>query len=474
MKLATAVLLVLAAAVPAGAADKPNILFLLTDDQAYDAVHALGWQELQTPHLDRLVHEGVTFTHAYNPGSWSGAVCVASRTMLFTGQMLWRAKRDQRFLEARYVEPARSWPQRMQAAGYHTCMTGKWHVQVDPHRVFDDVRHVRPGMAGARPAMYDRPLADRPDPFDPADPALGGYWKGGRHWSEVVADDAVAMIEESAGGDRPFFLYAAFNAPHDPRQSPAEYLAMYPPDQMDVPASFLPEYPDAEAIGAGRGLRDERLAPFPRTEHAVRVHRAEYAALISHLDAQIGRILASLGELGLRESTYIVFTSDHGLAIGRHGLMGKQSMYEHSLRPPLVVAGPGMPAGERVSQRVYMQDVVPTTLELAGADSQGTGFQSLLPLIGGQEAGDAEPAGREAIYGSYLDRQRAILVGPWKLIVYPQVPRFLLFNLDDDPEEMTDLSDRAELRPVVERLFRRLEEEQRRLEDPLELTPPSW
>ncbi|QDU58592.1 sulfatase-like hydrolase/transferase [Aeoliella mucimassa] len=445
-------------------AEQPNVLFILTDDQSFDAVHALGWQTVETPNLDRLIERGTTFTHAYNMGSWSGAVCVASRTMLFTGQTVWHAQRDVPKLNAKYVDTRNSWPQRMSDAGYRTGMTGKWHVAVQADSVFHEVRHVRPGMPRDKAKMYNRPHPGEPDPFDPADKSAGGYWQGGKHWSEVVADDAIAMLDSPEGDDRPFFLYTAFNAPHDPRQSPTEFLARYPREQMDVPNSFLPEYPFAEAMGAGRGLRDERLAPFPRTEYAIRAHRAEYAAIITHLDVQIGRLLDALEAKGLDENTRIVFTSDHGLAIGRHGLLGKQNMYDHSVRMPLVIAGPGIAAGEQIDQRVYMQDVVPTTLHWAGASTAGIEFQSLMPLV----AGETDSA-RPSIYGGYLNRQRMITSGDWKLIVYPQANAVRLYNLADDPEERHDLSGESEYRSQVEELLEKLRKLQQTLDDPLEL-----
>ena len=107
-------------------------------------------------------------------------------------------------------------------------------------------------------------------------------------------------------------MYVAFNAPHDPRQSPKEYVDRYPLDSISVPKSFMPKYPYAETMGAGETLRDERLAPFPRTEYAVKVNRQEYYAITSHLDDQLKDILDALEKKGLKENTYIFFTSDHG------------------------------------------------------------------------------------------------------------------------------------------------------------------
>ncbi|WP_425396414.1 sulfatase-like hydrolase/transferase [Aeoliella sp.] len=446
-------------------AEQPNILLILTDDQAYDAARCLGWDEVDTPNIDRLAARGTTFTHAYNPGSWSGAVCVASRTMLFTGKQLWHAQRDVPRLADRYVRAEQSWPQRFRAAGYRTAMTGKWHVAADVEKVFDQVRHVRPGMPKDQKNMYNRPHEGQPDPFDPADKSAGGYWKGGRHWSEVVADDAIELMQNEEGDKRPFFLYAAFNAPHDPRQAPAEYVARYPRDKMSVPESFQPEYPFAEAMGAGRGLRDERLAPFPRTEYAVRAHRAEYAAIVTHLDTQIGRILDAVQEHGLADNTRIILTSDHGLAIGRHGLLGKQNMHDHSVRVPFILSGPGVAEGEQIAAPIYMQDIVPTTLAWAGAATDGIEFQDLNPLL--DATTQTQP--REAIYGAYLDRQRMITRGDWKLIVYPKAPRVRLYHLKNDSQEMDDLAEDPVYQSIAEGLLDDLRALQTEMGDDLKL-----
>src|SRR5690606_10619761 len=123
----------------------------------------------------------------------------------------------------------------------------------------------------------------QPDAWSPFDTSLGGYWDGGTHWSEIVTRDACEFLGMAAEQDAPFFMYVAFNAPHDPRQAPQEYVEQYPPARVAVPENFLPEYPFKEAIGCGPELRDERLAPFPRTPEAVKVHRGEYYALITHL-----------------------------------------------------------------------------------------------------------------------------------------------------------------------------------------------
>ena len=443
-------------------ANTPNILFLFADDQTYEAINALGCDELHTPNLNRLVRNGVTFTHAYNMGAWHGAVCVASRTMLNTGRFLWEAKA----IEPKLGEEAKAgrlWSQYMRQAGYDTYFSGKWHVKIKPDEVFDHVVHERPGMPNQTDAGYNRPIEGEPDAWSPYDPKFEGYWKGGKHWSEVLGDDGVAYLEQAAQNEAPFFMYLAFNAPHDPRQSPKKYVDMYPPEEIDVPENFMPEYPYKDAMGCGKSLRDEKLAPFPRTEYAVKVIRQEYYAIITHMDAQVGRILDTLEKTGKAENTYIFFTADHGLAVGHHGLMGKQNMYDHSVRAPLMVCGPGIPENELIDAPVYLQDIMPTTLELAGADiPEHVRFKSLMPLIDGRRK---ENYG--AIYGAYMDLQRMVTEGNFKLIWYPKIDKYLLFNLKRDPLEVHDLSGNERYAKRLEDMKAKLHALQKEMNDPL-------
>src|SRR5262245_856928 len=425
---------------PAGGQDlaRPNFLFLFADDFCYEALGYLGRTDVETPNLDRLAGRGTTFTHAYNMGSFSGAVCVASRAMLISGRSLWRANAMYTSMDQER-EAGRLWPQVLQATGYDTYMTGKWHIQAKPELAFITARHVRPGMPGPvnLPIAYNRPLSGQPDPWSPTDTSLGGFWEGGKHWSEVGADDAIDYLAQAKQSRNPFFMYVAFNAPHDPRQSPQAFLDKYPLDRIQVPRNFREEYPYKDAIGCGPELRDEKLGPFPRTEHAVKVHRREYYAIITHLDQQIGRVLDALNSSGLADKTWIFFSADHGLAIGHHGLFGKQNLYDHSVRVPFIVAGPGAAAGKRIDASIYLQDVMPTTLELAGITKpREVEFHTLLPLLRGQQTASNYPA----VYGAYLDLQRSVTFDGWKLILYPKAQVARLYHLADDPQEMHDLA----------------------------------
>ena len=453
---------------PIAGAAKPNILFIFADDMTYDAIAALGHEEIETPHLDRLVKGGTTFTHAYNSGSWSGAVCVASRHMLMTGRQLWNAhKVANRKGMAEYHAHKKCWPQLLESAGYRTYMSGKWHVQIEAGKLFNVARHVRPGMPRSVKKAYNRPLEGKPDPWDPTDKSIGGFWEGGKHWSEVQADDAVGFLQEAGGSQQPFFIYLAFNAPHDPRQAPQEYLDRYPADRIAIPKNFLPRYPFCDQIGNPHKLRDENLAPMPRTRHSVQVHRREYYAIITHMDAQIGRVLDELKKSGKEKNTYIVFTADHGLAVGKHGLFGKQNMYDHSVRVPFVVVGPGVAPGAANNAPIYLQDVIPSSLDWAGAKTPDyVQFKSIQPHL------DGKGKKRDYVYGAYLGVQRSITEGGYKLIYYPRAGNTLrLYKVSEDPHELNDLikSGGAATEAVATRLWNRLQAVQGEFGDSLTL-----
>ena len=449
-------------------AKKPNILFIFADDQCYETIRELKITDIDTPHLDRLMKAGTSFTRAYNMGSWSGAVCVASRHMLNTGRFIWDAE-----IASKNAEQERSagrwWSEYMKKAGYTTYMTGKWHVRADAEKCFDVVRNLRGGMPNQTPEGYNRPLPNQPDPWSPFDPKFEGFWKGGKHWSEVVADDALFFFEQAREhqSENPFFAYVAFNAPHDPRQAPKDFIDRYPLDRIKIPQSFLPMYPFKEAIKCPHNLRDERLAPMPRTKHSIKVNRQEYYAIISHMDEQIGRILKGLEDSEMKENTYIFFTADHGLGVGHHGLLGKQNLYEHSTRVPFIVSGPGIPKNKKISMPVYLQDIMPSTLAIAGVEKpEHVRFKNIMPLISGRTS---EPPYKE-IYGAYLDAQRSITIGSEKLLVYPNVPTVRVYDLFRDPFELKDMAKTKRGKAIASKLFPRLVKLQKDMGDKLELT----
>jgi arylsulfatase A-like enzyme len=467
---------------------KPNVVLIFTDDLTYKAIGALGNTQVKTPNIDQLYSEGTSFSHAYNMGSWSGAVCTASRSMLISGMSVWRANgHRQKWIAGDSTALNTTWPKLMEQAGYETYMTGKWHVDAPADVIFNHSVHIRPGMPkdavnhpelmkeykeGAprypkiMPAGYNRPLSLQDTSWSPSDKSRYGFWEGGKHWSEVLKDDAVSYIHEASKKDNPFFMYLAFNAPHDPRQSPQKYLDMYPVDDIIIPANFREDYDFHGEIGVGPGLRDEALAPFPRTELAIKTHLREYYALITHLDEQIGGILAELKVKGLDENTYIFFTADHGLAVGSHGLLGKQNMYDHSIRVPLLVKGPTIPKGQTIDNDVYLQDIMASALEISGQKKpEFIEFNSLLPLA----KNETKEGSLNTVYGAYLNLQRMVRKDGYKLIVYPKANTIKLFDLKNDPDEMHDISKAPENQAKVKKLFSALKGLQDQFEDELVL-----
>jgi choline-sulfatase len=443
-----------------GAGKRPNFLFLIADDLTYRGIRALGNPEIETPNLDRVTRRGCTFTHCCHQGSWLGAVCVASRTMLNTGMTAFRARKN--------AETASLWGETLGKAGYRTYITGKWHLsEANLARNFQHRGPVSGGMFQSTPDAYDRP---RPgNTWTPWDTSLKGQWLHTAEWEKaktdtirhsaaIWADEAIRQLGEAAQAPDPFFLYVGFNSPHDPRQAPREYVERYPAARIEVPPNYLPEHPFDN--GDLRG-RDERLAPFPRSREAVQVHRAEYYAHLTYMDAQIGRILDALEASGAGSNTYIIITADHGLAVGQHGLMGKQNLYEHSIRMPLLIAGPGIRRATRVHHLVYQHSLFPTTCELAGIGiPRSVEFPSIADLLQGRGS-----AKHDAMFSYYQDFQRAVRTRDHKLIVYPKVGVTQLFDLNKDPWEIRNLADDRRHEPLKRSLFDRLRELQRELGD---------
>jgi arylsulfatase A-like enzyme len=441
-------------------AKRPNVLFLLADDQRADTIAALGNLHIQTPNLDRLVRQGTVCTRAYCMGAMQGEVCVPSRAMIMSGRSLFRAHTD--------LKDQDTWPEAFGKAGYRTFMTGKWHNEGESaRRSFEVGRAVFFGGMGN---PYRLPVED----FDSH--GFTNKRPSGKHAAELFADTAIDFLKEQTG-DRPFLCYVAFTTPHDPRVVPKEYHEHYNADQPPLPPNYLPVHPfnNGDPIG-----RDERLAPWPRTPEVVRQHLADYYASITFLDAQVGRILEALKESGQAENTLVVYSSDHGLAIGSHGLFGKQNLYDHSMHSPLLFIGPGIPYGKQVDALCYLLDIFPTLGDLAGVRGpDGSEGVSLAPVLTGKG-----PGPRSSIFTAYKDVQRAVRDDRWKLIVYPKINKVQLFDLDDgmatkknasgkdrpDPAETHDLSVDSDHAGEVQRLTDLLKDWQQQLGDTLPLT----
>ncbi len=433
---------------------EPNVLFLFADDQRADTIAALGNTHIKTPNLDRLVKRGLAFDRAYMQGGMQGATCVPSRAMLLSGQSLFRV--DEKLLRDA------TWPEAFGKAGYATFISGKWHNgEKSLVRSFQEARGIfSGGMTGPLKANL----------ADVADGKLGTPKLAPKHACAVFADEAVRFLNRKH--DRPFFCYVPFNAPHDPHVVPDEFPVTYDPDKLPLPANVLPQHP---FNNGEMTIRDEALLGWPRDPKKVREMLADYYRYISYLDAEIGRVLDALEKSPHANNTVVVFSADSGVARGSHGLIGKQNLYEHSIRVPLVIAGPGVPKDKRTAAMCYLFDVLPTLGKLckvpAPTASEGREFTATLT--------DPDRAARTNLVFAYRNVQRAVRDDRWKLIRYPQVDKTQLFDLKADPDEVTDLAGKTEHAAKVKELHALLEAEQKRYGDKTPLTvekplPAEW
>lgn len=437
----------------------PNILFLFTDDQRFDTIGALGNPCVQTPALDRLVSRGTAFTHAHIPGGTSAAVCMPSRAMLHTGRTLFHLDGAGADIPPEHVMIG----EYLQSRGYRTWGTGKWHNGTSSFsRSFSDGAEI---FFGGMDDHWNVPVFDH-DPEGRYDGTLpqcqdafrtnalhirkGDHVHAGRHSSEVFADCAAEWLHAFDSGD-PFFMYVSFMAPHDPRTMPGAYLELYDPESISLPDNFMGGHP---FDNGDLKVRDELLEDFPRDPDATRRHIAEYYGMITHLDAQAGRILDALDASGKADDTIVVFAGDNGLAVGQHGLFGKQNLYEHSIRVPLVFSGPGIPRGIRRNAYAYLLDIFPTLCDLIGLDTpDSVEGKSLAPALA-----DSCASPRDTLFGAYRQWQRMVKDERFKLIEYVVGGRRTtqLFDLAQDPWECHNLADIESYKDRLQSLRNRL------------------
>jgi len=430
----------------AASSSRPNILFLFADDQRADTIGAWGNPHIKTPTLDKLAEAGCSFRRNYIFGGNSGAVCMPSRAMLMSGRSWFH-------VDTKKLSDAKLMPELLRENGYVTFGTGKWHNgQESWLRAFQQGKTV---MFGGMSDHSKVPVQD----LGP-DGKLTAERTGEKFSSELFADSVIEFLKQH-DDRKPFFAYVAFTAPHDPRMPPARLLDYYYHHKPPLPANFLPQFPFDN--GHMTKCRDENLAAWPRTEAVIRDQLAEYYGMITHLDGQIARILKALRQTGAARNTIIIYSADNGLALGSHGLMGKQNVFEHSMRVPLIFVGPGIPAGKSMQAFTYLLDVFPTVCDLAGvAPPDRLEGLSLRPLWEGRKE-----KLRDSVFLPYIQIQRAVRDERWKLIAYPQAGHLQLFDLQADPEERTNLIDSPQHAGQTQRLLELMRQWQARSGDTL-------
>jgi len=432
---------------------RPNIILIIADDHRSASLGVHG-ADVSTPNLDALAARGLDFTNAHCQGGFNAAVCVPSRATLMTGRSVFdltpEADRYAPDYSAGGVIPDAfpTLPQHLRGAGYRTHAIGKWHNDKATFaRSFSSAEAIFFGGMCA----HDDMILQNHDPAGTYDASRARPVPG--HSTDIFRDAALRFLAEP--GENPYFLYVALTAPHDPRTPPAGFAV--DPATVSLPAAYAPVHPfDTGATT----IRDELLETFPRSKAAICQHIADYYGMITHLDDAVGQIVAAAG--GASANTVVIYTSDHGLSLGNHGLMGKQNLYEHSIGIPLLMAGPGAPQEQR-SSLVWHGDTHATVLGLAG----------LAPDAGCTDCIDlrAADATRPLFAAVYRSTQRMIRDARFKYIHYRQDPRETdpgsdteqLFDLASDPDEQINLAFLPGHRATRDRLAKALQDWQRRM-----------
>jgi arylsulfatase A-like enzyme len=444
------------------AASRPNIVFVMTDDHAAQAIGAYGSQVNETPHLDRLAREGALLANVFVTNS----ICTPSRASILTGQY---SHRNGVTMFNRFDSSRTTVATLLQRGGYHTGMIGKWHLGSDP--VGFERWEIFPGQGVYfDPVMYT---------------ATGEKTYAGRYATDVVTDRALAFLRERPR-DRPFFLMVHHKAPHRPWEPNAAHGAAFAARRIPEPVTLWDSYAtrtdalreNEQRIAADLTNLDLKIAPpaglaGPALEEwkrqapdAVTVDRAgtpvtltgealvrwkyqrylqDYLASVQSVDDNVGRLLRFLDDEKLAENTIVVYTSDQGFFLGEHGLFDKRFMYEESIRMPFLVRWPrGIRPGTRSDAIALNVDFAPTFLDAAGlppsAEMQG---RSLLPVLSGRTPADWRTSMYYRYYhdpGHHNTRAHlGVRTRTHKLIHFWKKDQWELFDLAKDPHELHNL-----------------------------------
>jgi arylsulfatase A-like enzyme len=387
-------------------------------------------------------------------GGHHGAICAPSRAMLMSGKSL--------FHVYDVLDGVKTMPQHFAEQGYETFGTGKWHNGAASFEAsFQQGENV---FLGGMSDHFQTPVRSLGEDGKLSEPQLKGFS------TDLFADAALDFIRSYAGGNRenPFFCYVSFTAPHDPRSPREDHIGMYSDETMPLPGNFTGLHPfQFDDLN----IRDETLGPWPRTPELIRASLADYYALVTHIDERVGEIIGELKESGLYENTIIVYAADNGLAIGSHGLLGKQNLYEHSTKVPFIISGPGIPQNKVTDALVYLFDIYPTLAELCGLPApEGIDGANLNPVI----KGDKDRV-RDALYTAYRNTARAVRTPDgWKLISYPQRNFMQLFQLETDPLELNNLAENPRYQQKLTEMKTLLEEWHQATNDTATLYPASF
>jgi choline-sulfatase len=436
----------------------PNVLIIMSDQHSKHYLGCYGNALVRTPHLDRLAAAGMVMDNCYT----ASPLCVPSRMSFMTT----RYPSANRVWSNNHILSSAipTWAHAMGAAGYETALIGRMHfVGPDQRHGFErrplgEYSAVFPGATPLGAKQFQQIPVDTSGQTRIAVELAGVGRTSYQAFDEMVADAACDYLQEKSqtAAARPFAAVASFVLPHCPFVAPRELFDYYY-DRVDVPQPTAAEVAcEPEAVTQfkrSRGLEE----PLPAER--IRVARAAYFALCEYFDAQVGKVLEKLDETGLSDNTLVVYCSDHGEMAGEHGCWWKSNYYEGSVGVPLMARLPGVvPAGKGDPAICNLVDLGATMIEMADA--------SPLPVSAGQSLwkvwqGEADPRRSDETFSEHGAQRdpapsRMIRRGPWKLYKYHDDSAPVLYNLDEDADEMNDLGSDAASAQIRDTLLERL------------------
>ncbi len=444
----------------------PNVIMIVTDQQRADTIAAAGHPHMFTPHLDGLAREGHVFSQCFSPG----ACCVPARAALYSGKY----PHQQNLLSNTDWNGEDNWVRNFAAAGYQTVGIGKMHLHpwrapcgfetrflcenknqpFKPGEEPDEWVKFLAAKGHERPLDYHRTMPDFLERFGDVEFPFPEEW----HEDAFIGAETVKFLEQR-DDTRPLFLNIGFAGPHDPFDAPRRCKDLYK-DRPLPPAHALPD-----ELAAKPSEQADMMRRHEEGDNCIRIRlskagpegvqrlRAAYYAGVTFIDEWVGRILEALERRGLLENSIVVFTSDHGDALGDNGMIFKWFMYDAMLRVPLLVWSPGRVAAGRTEALVELLDVGPTLLELAGlVVPWGMPAMSLAPALNGVAGFNGKPF-------VYCEEKHLAMVrsAEWKLVHYHGRPYGELYDLRHDPHEHRNMYDAAEAAGVKAGLYRELE-----------------
>ncbi|WNJ20386.1 sulfatase [Pontibacter sp. G13] len=489
---------------PSHSKARPNILFIMSDDHAYQAISAYSDRLIQTPNIDRIAADGMLFTNACVTNS----ICAPSRATILTGKHTHiHGKIDNRLpFDTTQV----TFPQIFQAAGYETAMFGKLHFGNNPKGVDDFM--ILPGQGN-----YLNPKFITPE----GDTTILGYM------TDVITDLTINWLDQKREGEKPFMMMYLHKAPHRPWWPDPQHFKEFSQKTFPEPATLFDDYENRgtaaktaemnllrhmqyqhdskiypetiEEMGGAepvmeKPMRNGFYGPFGRATDEQRAlytptldsindwfkanwpnlsdeekikwkyqrYMQDYLGCIASVDENVGRVLDYLEESGLAENTIVVYTSDQGFYLGEHGWFDKRFIYDESFKTPLIVKWPGMiEAGSRNTEMVQNLDFAPTLLEAAGIDiPEDMQGESLMPLLTSTGAWD-----RDGVYYHYYEypavhqvkRHYGVVTEDYKLVhFYYDVDEWELYDRKSDPQELRNVYHDPAYQEIVQQMQEKL------------------